>query len=146
MGIVKSCNREFNTVESPMIADKDRKVARIYGMLDDTNVNKAGLPLTVRSVFLIDPQKKIRAILTYPATLGRNFNEILRMIQSLQLTDKHKVVTPANWKVPPQRGEREVSQVIINPNVNDQDAKRLFPAGFRADVPYMRFVNDPSRG
>merc|ERR1712228_2807 len=89
--IVKSCNREFNTVESPMIADKDRKVARIYGMLDDTNVNKAGLPLTVRSVFLIDPQKKIRAILTYPATLGRNFNEILRMIQSLQLTDKHKV-------------------------------------------------------
>merc|ERR1711915_855033 len=115
-------------------------------MLDDTNVNKAGLPLTVRSVFLIDPQKKIRAILTYPATLGRNFNEILRMIESLQLTDKSKVVTPANWKVPPQRGEKEVTQVMIHPEVSDANAKQLFPGGFRADIPYMRFVNDPSGG
>ncbi|RKP11297.1 1-Cys peroxiredoxin, partial [Piptocephalis cylindrospora] len=87
----------------PIIADKDRAVSRLYGMLDSAdhdpdNIGAAGLPMTVRSVFIIDPEKRIRLILTYPASCGRNFDEIIRVIDSLQLTDAHHVCTPANWK------------------------------------------------
>ena len=115
----------------PLIADHDRKVADLYGMIHPN----ASDTMTVRSVFVIDPAKKVRLTLTYPAATGRNFDELLRVIDSLQLTDKHKVATPANWK---QGGD-----VIIVPSVSDEDAKTLFPAGWDAQKPYLRVVKQP---
>jgi thioredoxin-dependent peroxiredoxin len=115
----------------PLIADPDRKVANLYGMIHE----KALDTLTVRSVFVIDPQKKIRLTLTYPASTGRNFDEILRVVDSLQLTDKHKVATPANWK----QGE----DVIIVPSVSDEDAKARFPGGWKTLKPYLRVTKQP---
>ena len=115
----------------PLIADHDRKVADLYGMIHPN----ASDTMTVRSVFVIDPAKKVRLTLTYPAATGRNFDELLRVIDSLQLTDKHKVATPANWK---QGGD-----VIIVPSVSDEDAKKLFPAGWDAQKPYLRVVKQP---
>jgi alkyl hydroperoxide reductase subunit AhpC len=91
--------------------------------------------LTVRSVFIIDPNKKIRLILTYPASTGRNFDEILRVIDSMQLTDKYKVATPVNWK----NGE----DVIIAPSVSNDDAKKMFPAGWKEHRPYLRVTRQP---
>src|SRR5690606_27299987 len=102
----------------PIIADAERTVANLYGMLHP----KADSTHTVRSVFIIDPNKKIRATITYPASTGRNFDEILRVIDSLQLTDKHKVATPVNWQV----GQ----DVIIVPSVSNDDARKLFPGGW----------------
>ena len=93
--------------------------------------------LTVRSVFVIDPNKKVRLTLTYPASTGRNFDEILRVIDSLQLTDGYKVATPVNWK----KGE----DVIIVPAVSNEDAKKLFPAGWKELKPYLRLVPDPKK-
>jgi alkyl hydroperoxide reductase subunit AhpC len=118
-------------VNFPMIADPDRTVATLYGMIHP-NANDS---FTVRSVFVIDPNKKIRLTLTYPASTGRNFDEILRVIDSLQLTDKHKVATPVNWK----QGE----DVIIVPAVKDEDAKKMFPSGWKTLKPYLRVVPQP---
>lgn len=115
----------------PLIADPDRKVANLYGMIHP-NANDT---LTVRSVFIIGPDKKIKLILTYPASTGRNFDEILRVIDSLQLTSKHQVATPVNWKF----GE----DVIIVPSVSDDDAKAKFPGGWNAPRPYLRIVPQP---
>jgi thioredoxin-dependent peroxiredoxin len=115
----------------PLLADADRKVSNLYGMIHE----KASDTTTVRSVFLIDPNKKVRLTITYPASTGRNFDEILRVIDSLQLTDKHKVATPVNWK----HGE----DVIIVPAVSDEDAKTRFPKGFRTVKPYLRYTPQP---
>ncbi|HVV37729.1 MAG TPA: peroxiredoxin [Acidimicrobiales bacterium] len=119
-------------VNFPMIADPDRKVADLYDMIHP-NANDT---LTVRSVFIIGPDKKVKLILTYPASTGRNFNEILRVIDSLQLTAKHKVATPANW----QQGE----DVVIGSAVTDEEAKELFPEGWNAVKPYLRVVPQPA--
>jgi len=115
----------------PLIADADRKVSGLYDMIHP-NANDT---LTVRSVFIIDPNKKVRLILTYPASTGRNFAELLRVIDSLQLTDKHSVATPVNW----QHGE----DVIIVPSLNDEAAKQKFPGGWKTLKPYLRVVPQP---
>ena len=120
-----------HAVNFPMIADADRKVSNLYGMIHPN----ASDTFTVRSVFVIDPNKKVRLTLTYPASTGRNFDEILRVIDSLQLTDKHKVATPVNW----QQGQ----DVIIVPSVKDEDAQKLFPKGWKALKPYLRLVPQP---
>jgi len=116
----------------PIIGDADRAVANLYGMLHP----KADTTFTVRSVFIIDPAKKVRATITYPASTGRNFDEILRVIDSLQLTDKHRVATPVNW----QPGQ----DVIIVPSVPNEEASRLFPNGWVEQRPYLRLVKQPS--
>jgi len=120
-----------NALNFPMIADHDRKVSDLYDMIhpnaDDT--------MTVRSVFVIGPDKKIKLILTYPASTGRNFDEILRVIDSLQLTAEHKVATPVNWK----NGE----DVIIVPAVSDEEAKTVYPDGWKTLKPYLRIVPQP---
>ena len=117
-----------HAVNFPMIADPDRKVSQLYGMIHPN----ASETVTVRSVFVIDPNKKVRLTITYPASTGRNFDEILRVIDSLQLTDGHKVATPVNWK----QGE----DVIIVPSVKDEDAHKLFPQGWKTLKPYLRVV------
>jgi alkyl hydroperoxide reductase subunit AhpC len=115
----------------PVIADADRKVSDAYDMIHP-NANDT---LTVRSVFIIDPKKKVRLILTYPASTGRNFDELLRVIDSLQLTDKHSVATPVNWK----HGQ----DVIIVPSLSDDAAKAKFPGGWKTLKPYLRVVPQP---
>jgi len=115
----------------PLIADADRKVATLYGLIHPN----ADTTATVRSVFVIDPNKKIRLELTYPASTGRNFVEILRTIDSLQLTDKFKVATPVNWK----QGE----DVIITTAVSDEEAKTRFPDGWKTLKPYLRVTKQP---
>jgi alkyl hydroperoxide reductase subunit AhpC len=116
----------------PIIADPEKKVANLYGMMHPAHDEV----YTVRTVFLIDPQKKVRLMITYPQTTGRNFDEILRVIDSLQLTDRHKVATPVNWK----QGE----DVIIVPAVSDDEAKSKFPSGWRALKPYLRLTKQPN--
>ena len=116
----------------PLIADPDRAVATLYDMIHPN----ASATATVRSVFIIDANNKVRLTLTYPASTGRNFDELLRVIDSLQLTDKYKVATPVDWK----HGD----DVIIVPAVSDEDAHKLFPNGFDAKKPYLRLVPDPS--
>jgi thioredoxin-dependent peroxiredoxin len=120
------------TMNFPMIADPDKKVADLYEMIHPN----ASDTFTVRSVFVIGPDKKIKLTLTYPASTGRNFAEILRVIDSLQLTAKHQVATPVNW----QRGE----DVIIVPAVSDEAAKEKFPNGWTTVKPYLRVVKQPS--
>jgi alkyl hydroperoxide reductase subunit AhpC len=115
----------------PLIADQDKKVANLYGMIHPN----ASDTMTVRSVFVIGPDKKIKLSLTYPASTGRNFDELLRVIDSLQLTAKYKVATPVDWK---QGGD-----VIIVPSVKDEDAKALFPNGWKTLKPYLRVVPQP---
>jgi alkyl hydroperoxide reductase subunit AhpC len=112
----------------PLLADADRKVARLYDMLPAD----AAATATVRSVFVIDPKGVVRLTLTYPASTGRNFNEILRVIDSLQLTDSAKVATPVNW----QRGD----EVVILPAISNDDADKLFPQGYRQVKPYLRLT------
>ena len=116
----------------PIIADPEKKVANLYGMMHPAHDEV----YTVRTVFVIDPQKKVRLMITYPQTTGRNFDEILRVIDSLQLTDRHKVATPVNWK----QGE----DVIIVPAVTDEEAKGKFPNGWRALKPYLRLTKQPN--
>jgi alkyl hydroperoxide reductase subunit AhpC len=118
----------------PMIADADRRVAMLYGMLDPQASDTA----TVRSVFVIGPDRRIKLMLTYPASTGRNFAELLRAIDSLQLTAQHQVATPVNW----QPGE----EVIIVPAVSDAIARERYPRGWRAPRPYLRYVPAPASG
>jgi thioredoxin-dependent peroxiredoxin len=124
----------------PMIADSDLKVAKAYGMLpaeagESCEGRTAADNATVRNVYAIGPDKKIKLLISYPMSTGRNFDEVLRVIDSLQLTAKHKVATPANW----QRGD----DVIILPAVSDEDAKAQFPQGWKAPRPYLRIVPQP---
>jgi thioredoxin-dependent peroxiredoxin len=121
------------TVNFPLIADPDRKVSDLYGMIHP-NANDT---MTVRSVFVIGPDKKVKLMITYPASTGRNFQEILRVIDSLQLTAKYQVATPADWK--------EGEDVIIVPAVSDEDAKAKFPKGFQAVRPYLRLTPQPNK-
>jgi len=126
----------------PMVGDPDLKIAKLYGMLPasangDASKRTAADNQTVRNVFVIGPDKKIKLILVYPMTTGRNFDEVLRVIDSLQLTAKHKVTTPANW--------RQGEDVIIAPSVSDEDAKKQFPQGWKAPKPYIRIVPQPGR-
>ncbi len=121
-------------VNFPIFADADRKVSGLYDLIHP-NANDT---LTVRSLFIIDPNKKVRLIITYPASTGRNFHEILRVIDSLQLTDKHKVATPANW----QDGD----EVVIVPSLKDEaEIAERFPQGYRAVKPYLRLTPQPNR-
>ncbi|MDQ2778063.1 MAG: peroxiredoxin [Pseudomonadota bacterium] len=123
----------------PMIGDQDLKVAKLYSMLPADEVGADGRTAannaTVRTVFVISPDKKIQMMMTYPMTTGRNFDEILRVIDSIQLTAKYKVATPVNWK----KGE----DVIIVPSVSDEDAKKMFPGGFKTHKPYLRTTKQP---
>ena len=120
-----------STVDFPMISDPDRSVSNLYGMIHP----EADPTVTVRTVYVIDPAKKVRLTLTYPPSAGRNFEEVLRVIDSLQLTDKHKVTTPADWK--------QGDDVIIAPSVSDEAARERFPGGWKTLKPYLRMVPQP---
>ena len=117
----------------PLLADADRKVAQLYDMIHPSADSTA----TVRSVFIIDPKKKLRLTLTYPAPTGRNFDELLRIIDSLQLTDNEKVATPANW----QDGD----DVVILPTIPNEEADKLFPKGYKELKPYLRMTPQPNK-
>ena len=132
---VKDINETQNTtVNFPILADADKKVANLYDMIHPN----ASTTATVRSVFIIDPKKVIRTTFTYPASTGRNFDEILRVIDSLQLTDSHKVATPANWK--------DGDDVVIVPSLQDPaELAQRFPKGFKAVRPYLRMTPQPNK-
>lgn len=132
---IKDINETQNcTVDFPIIADADKKVATLYDMIHPN----ASTTATVRSVFIIDPKKVIRTVFTYPASTGRNFDEILRVIDSLQLTDSHKVATPANWK--------DGDDVVIVPSLQDPaELAARFPKGFNAVRPYLRMTPQPNK-
>ena len=134
-GWIKDINETQNTtVNFPILADKDRKVSTLYDFIHPN----ASETLTVRSLVIIDPNKKVRLIITYPASTGRNFHEVLRVVDSLQLTDKHKVATPANW----QQGE----DVVIVPSLQDEDEiKQRFPKGYTTVKPYLRLTPQPEQ-
>jgi alkyl hydroperoxide reductase subunit AhpC len=118
----------------PILADPDRKVSNLYDMIHPA----ANDTLTVRSVFFIDPNKKVRAMITYPASTGRNFGEILRVLDSLQLTDHHQVATPADWK--------DGDDCVIVPSITDpEEMKKKFPKGWKALKPYLRMTPQPNR-
>ena len=117
----------------PLLGDPDHKVADLYGMIHPN----ASDTMTVRSVFVIGPDKKIKLTITYPASTGRNFAELLRVIDSLQLTSQYSVATPVNWT--------DGEDVIIVPAISDEDAKTKFPKGFKAVKPYLRFTPQPNR-
>ncbi len=124
----------------PLIGDTDLRISKLYGMLaasasGDASQRKPADNQTVRNVFVIGPDKKIKLLIVYPMTTGRNFDEVLRVIDSLQLTAKHKVATPVNWKP----GE----DVIIAGSVSDDDAKKTYPQGWKAPKPYLRIVPQP---
>ena len=135
-GWIQDINTTQNTtVKFPIIADKDRKVSTLYDFIHPN----ASETLTVRSLVIIDPNKKVRLIITYPASTGRNFHEILRVVDSLQLTDNHKVATPANW----QHGD----EVVIVPSLKDEEEiKQRFPKGYKAITPYLRLTPQPEQG
>jgi len=131
-GWVKDIEETQNvTLNYPIIADEDKKVAGLYGMIHPNEDSK----FTVRSVFIISPDKKVKLTLTYPPSTGRNFDELLRVIDSLQLTAYKKVATPANWK----HGE----DVVISPAVSNEEAEKLFPKGFKEIKPYLRMTSQP---
>jgi thioredoxin-dependent peroxiredoxin len=122
-----------NAVNFPVIADPEQKVARLYDMIHP----EVSDIFTVRSVFVIGPDKKVKAMITYPASTGRNFDEILRLVDSVQLTAKHSVATPVNWK----QGE----DCIIVPALSDEQAKEKFPGGWKTLKPYLRIVSQPGK-
>ena len=125
----QNCNVNF-----PILADDDRKVATLYDMIHPS----ASATATVRSLFVIDPQKKVRLTITYPASTGRNFDEVLRVIDSLQLTDSHSVATPGNWK--------QGDDVVIVPSIQDPEViKQKFPKGYTAVTPYLRMTPQPNK-
>ena len=133
-GWIKDINEtQGTTVNFPIVADPDREIANLYDMIHPNALDN----LTVRSVFIIGADKKVKLTLTYPASTGRNFDEILRVIGSLQLTANHKVATPANW----QDGD----DCIVVPALSDDEAKELFPKGFKAEKPYLRVTPQPNR-
>lgn len=133
-GWVKDINETQNcSVNYPIIADPDRTVANLYDMIHPNALDN----MTVRSVFVIGPDKKVKLTLTYPASTGRNFDEILRVVDSLQLTAKHQVATPANWK--------DGEDCIIVPAVKDDEIPAKFPKGHRAVKPYLRFTPQPNK-
>ena len=134
-GWIKDINETQNTsVNFPIIADPDRKVSQLYDMIHPN----ASETFTVRSLFVIDPNKKIRLTITYPASTGRNFNEVLRVIDSLQLTEYHSVATPGNW----QDGD----DVVIVPSLKDEEViKQKFPKGYKALRPYLRLTPQPNK-
>lgn len=119
-------------INFPLIADSDRKVSELYDM-----VQGEAATATVRSVFIIDPAKKVRLTLTYPPSTGRSFEEILRVLDSLQLTDSHKVATPVDWK--------DGDDVVILPAISDEDADAMFPKGYKAVRPYLRITPQPNK-
>ncbi len=126
----------------PMVGDSDLRVAKLYGMLpEDAGTSSEGRTaadnLTVRTVYVIGPDKSIKAMLAYPMTTGRNFDEVLRLLDSAQLTAKHQVATPVNWK--------QGDDVIIVPTVTNEEAKQRYPQGWREEKPYLRYVPDPTR-
>ncbi|NJN29116.1 MAG: peroxiredoxin [Synechococcales cyanobacterium RM1_1_8] len=123
------------SVDYPILADEDKQVSMLYGMIHPES--STGNTLTVRSVFVIDPAKKIRLMITYPASTGRNFDELLRVIDSLQLTDYHKVATPANW----QDGD----DCVVVPSISTEDAKTQFPKGVTEVKPYLRMTPQPNK-
>ena len=120
------------TVDFPIIADEDKKVANLYGMMHPN----ASATATVRSLFIIGPDKKIKLMIVYPASTGRNFNEVLRVIDSLQLTSDYSVATPADWK--------EGEDVIVVPSITTEDARKKFPKGVREVKPYLRYTPQPN--
>jgi thioredoxin-dependent peroxiredoxin len=125
-----------------MIGDPDLKISKLYGMLPAAASGNAEARTpadnqTVRNVFVIGPDKKIKLILVYPMTTGRNFDEVLRVIDSMQLTAKHRVATPVNWK--------DGEEVIIAGSVSDEEAKKIYPNGWKAPRPYLRIVPQPRR-
>ncbi len=131
---IEDINTTQNTsVDYPIIADEDRKVAELYDMIHPN----ADTKLTVRSLFVIDPNKKVRLTITYPASTGRNFDEILRVIDSLQLTDGYSVATPVNWK--------EGEDVVIAPTVPDEEVPQKFPKGHNTVKPYLRYTPQPDK-
>jgi len=132
---IKDINETQNTlVGFPIIADADRKVSELYDLIHPN----ASATATVRSLFVIDPSKKVRLIITYPASTGRNFDEILRVIDSLQLTDNYSVATPGNWK--------DGEDVVIVPSLQDPEIlKQKFPKGYKAIRPYLRLTPQPNR-
>lgn len=131
---IKDINETQNTVVNyPIIADEDHTVAELYDMIHPNADSKA----TVRSVFVIGPDKKIKLTLTYPPSTGRNFDEILRVIDSLQLTAYHKVATPANWK--------DGEDCVISPSVSDAEIPEMFPKGHRVIKPYLRMTPQPNK-
>ncbi|MGH2414302.1 MAG: peroxiredoxin [Microcystaceae cyanobacterium] len=133
-GWIDDINETQNTtVNYPIIADPDRKVADLYGMIHPNSLNN----LTVRSVFVIDPNKKLRLTLTYPASTGRNFDEILRVIDSLQLTDYYQVATPANWK--------DGDDCVVVPSIPTEEAKQKFPKGLTEVKSYLRMTPQPNK-
>lgn len=133
-GWINDINETQKTeVNYPILADGDRKVSDLYGMIHPNSLNN----LTVRSVFIIDPQKKLRLTLTYPASTGRNFPELLRVIDSLQLTDNHQVATPVNWK--------EGDDVVVVPSISTEEAKQKFPKGVTEVKPYLRMTPQPDK-
>ncbi len=134
-GWIKDINETQGVnVDFPIVADPRREISNLYGMIDQTEMGHDGLPATVRAVFVIDPAKIARLIIIYPASCGRNFDEIVRVIDSLQLSSKHRVTTPANW--------RPGDDVIIAPPVKDEEASQLF-GEFRTLRPYLRLTKQP---
>ncbi|HIK35578.1 MULTISPECIES: peroxiredoxin [unclassified Thermosynechococcus] len=134
LGWIKDIEEVNNVkVDYPILADEDRKVSNLYDMIHPNSLNN----LTVRTVFIIDPQKRLRLTLTYPASTGRNFAEILRVIDSLQLTDNYSVATPVNW----QDGQ----ECVIVPSLSDEEAQQKFPKGFNAVKPYLRLTPQPNK-
>ncbi|MFK7799809.1 MAG: peroxiredoxin [Aureispira sp.] len=132
-GWINDINETQNTtVNYPIISDTDHKIAKLYDMIHPNANNKA----TVRSVFILDPNQKVRLMLTYPAATGRNFDEILRVIDSLQLTTYHKVATPANWN--------QGDDCVIVPSVSNEDIPALFPKGHTEVKPYLRLTPQPN--
>jgi len=133
-GWIEDINETQNaTVNYPILADSDKKVSELYGMIHP----KADPNVTVRTVFVIDPNKKLRLTLTYPPSTGRNFQEILRVIDSLQLTDNYKVATPVNW----QDGE----DCVVVPSIPTEEAKQKFPKGVTEIKPYLRMTPQPNK-
>ncbi len=130
---IKDINETQNTeVQFPIIADKDRKISELYDFIHPN----ASATATVRSLLIIDPEKKVRLIITYPASTGRNFNEILRVLDSLQLVDSHKIATPVNWK--------DGDDVIVPPSISTEDARKIFPKGVKEIKPYLRYTPQPN--
>jgi len=137
---IKDINDVGNTdVQFPIIADPTREISKLYDMLDAqdlTNVDAKGIPFTVRTVFVIDPKKIIRLTISYPAAVGRSFDEVIRVIDALQAGDKYKIATPVNW----QPGQ----DVIVNNAVSNEEAKKLFP-DYKSVLPYLRTTADPTK-